>query len=154
MDTGIRLRQQRKRQKFTLGQISEYENLSKSYLSNLESGVNTPPTWPLLARLARRYRTSADYLLGLVDNPAGQQGLAPDEEILLTAWQGLHAEQRAVLLELLQDGTSLEMLLDAVRALGALNRRMAPRIIGGMPEDSEEPTNKIRGTAEDKRSDL
>jgi integrase/recombinase XerD len=26
--------------------------------------------WPLLARLALRYKTSADYLLGLTDNPA------------------------------------------------------------------------------------
>lgn len=64
MSTPDRLREQRKRVGLSLGQVAEYEGISKSYLSDLERGENAPPTWPLLAKLARRYRTNADYLLG------------------------------------------------------------------------------------------
>jgi transcriptional regulator with XRE-family HTH domain len=70
MNIGDRLREQRKRVGLTLGQVAEYEDLSKSYLSDLERGVNNPPVWPLLVRLARRYKTTTDYLLGVSTNPS------------------------------------------------------------------------------------
>jgi transcriptional regulator with XRE-family HTH domain len=131
MKIGERLRQQRERLKLTLGQVAEYEDIGRQYLSKLELGINTPPTWPLLARLARRYHVSSDYLLGLVDNTAGRADLAPEEEALLIAWQSLPEEQRLVMLNLLQDDAALGVLLSAVTALGALNQQMKPRIIGG-----------------------
>jgi len=77
---GERLRLQRKRNSLTLGQVAEYENLSKGYLSDLERGVNAPPAWPLLARLTQRYKTSADYLLGLTDDPRPTATLQLDPE--------------------------------------------------------------------------
>ena len=66
---GERLREQRERNGLTLGQVAEYDGLTRQYLSNLELGRNEPSVWPLLAKLARRYNVSADYLLGLTDDP-------------------------------------------------------------------------------------
>jgi transcriptional regulator with XRE-family HTH domain len=66
---GERLRNRREQARLTLGQVGEYEHLSAQYLSRLERGVNDPGVWDLLARLAKRYNTSTDYLLGLTDDP-------------------------------------------------------------------------------------
>jgi len=67
-EIGERLRETREAAEITIGQVVEYEGISKSYISQLESGRNTP-NWDLLARLARRYKVSADYILGLIDKP-------------------------------------------------------------------------------------
>lgn len=74
MSIGQRLRERRTLTGLTLGQVAEYENVSKGYISELERGVKSPNVWPLLSALARRYDCSADYLLGLTDDPtpAGQ----------------------------------------------------------------------------------
>lgn len=69
MRTGERLREQRDNAGLTLGQVATYEGVTPQYLSNLEKGRNAPNVWPLLARLARRYGCSTDYLLGLTDDP-------------------------------------------------------------------------------------
>lgn len=69
MNVGERLRERRKRAQLTLGQVAEYEGVSKTYLSSLERGANDPNTWYLLARLAQRYHTTTDYLLGLEAPP-------------------------------------------------------------------------------------
>jgi len=70
MTIGERLNEQRRKLGLTLGQVAEYEGLSKTYLSSLERGVKEPNVWNLLARLARRYDTTTDYLLGLVGDPS------------------------------------------------------------------------------------
>lgn len=67
-EIGNRLRESRELAKLKQGQVAEYEDISKSYVSQLESGDNQP-NWELLARLARRYKVSADYILGLIDKP-------------------------------------------------------------------------------------
>lgn len=59
------MREKRQRAGLTLGQVGEYEGVTPQYLSDLERGRNQPNTWQLLAKLAQRYHTSADYLLGL-----------------------------------------------------------------------------------------
>jgi len=70
MGIGQRLREAREKADLTLGQVGQYEGVGKSYLSRLELEVNQPPTWLLIAKLARRYHTSTDYLLGLTDDPS------------------------------------------------------------------------------------
>ena len=70
MSVGQRLRKMREDAGLTLGQVSAYEDVSAQYLSGLELGKNSPNVWPLLAKLARRYNTTADYLLGLTDDPS------------------------------------------------------------------------------------
>lgn len=67
---GERLKERRETIGLTLGQVGTYEGVSAQYLSQLETGKRTPNVWALLGALAQRYRTSADYLLGLTDNPA------------------------------------------------------------------------------------
>lgn len=72
-----RLRKSRERAGLTQGQVAEYESISKSYISKLENGANIPNVWPLLAQLARRYKTSADYILGLTNEPFLPKSEAP-----------------------------------------------------------------------------
>jgi transcriptional regulator with XRE-family HTH domain len=67
-EIGERLRERRKAAELTQGQVVAYGDIGKTYLSNLEKGVNTP-NWDLLGRLARRYKTTADYILGLTSDP-------------------------------------------------------------------------------------
>jgi transcriptional regulator with XRE-family HTH domain len=72
--TGDRLKEQRERAGLSMGQVEEYEGITRQYLWKLEKGENAPPTWPLLAALARRYQCSVDYLLGVVDEPMAHNG--------------------------------------------------------------------------------
>ena len=44
----------------------------------MERGRNNPTVWELLAKLAKRYKCTTDYLLGLTDNP---NGYAPTPEL-------------------------------------------------------------------------
>ncbi len=118
---GKRLRSQRKRNKLTLGQVSQYEGLSVQYLSDLERGRNSPAVWDLLQRLARRYHTTTDYLLGLSEDwrPGGTDvGLNEEEEQLLALWRSLDHEQQAYVVETIEK----------------LQRWSRPRIIGGEEE--------------------
>lgn len=77
VNTGERLRLSRERAKLSQGQVAHYEGKSKGYISDLERGRNDPNAWDLIARLARRYHTTTDYLLGLTDDPNPPAGVAP-----------------------------------------------------------------------------
>lgn len=66
---GERLRLARERSGLSLGQVREYEGIQKGHLSEMEQGTKNP-TGQTVARLAVRYRTSADYLLCLTDDPS------------------------------------------------------------------------------------
>ncbi len=81
---GNRLRLARERIGLTIGQVVEYEGVRKGHLSEMERGIKHP-TGAMIARLARRYKTSADYLLGLVDNPSPNtsEPLAPTIQALI-----------------------------------------------------------------------
>lgn len=71
---GDRLRERREEAGLEIGQVAQYENLSKSYISQLETGRKQPNVWLLLVKLARRYGCSTDYLLGLTDDPTPPRG--------------------------------------------------------------------------------
>jgi transcriptional regulator with XRE-family HTH domain len=105
-----RLRSSRKAARLSQGQVATFEGMSQQYLSDLERGVNNPPAWPLLASLARRYRTSADYLLGLTDDPSPRRTqLGPDEAALLELWRGLSPPRQADVMGIVQMWTSDEL---------------------------------------------
>ena len=53
-------------------EIAAYLKVAQNTYSNYENGYNAVPL-DILAALARYYHTSADYLLGLTDNPAPPQ---------------------------------------------------------------------------------
>lgn len=102
---GDRLREQRERAGVSLGQVGTYEGLTPQYLSGLERGRNNPPTWDLLARLARRYGCTTDYLLGLSEYPNGYAPQAPiskDAREAVNLIDSLPPEKRPSAVELLR----------------------------------------------------
>lgn len=80
---GDRIKAIRKRNGVTQQALAEAASVRNSYISMLENGTNTP-NWQLLADFATKLECSADYLLGLVDEPQGRvAGLSEAEERLL-----------------------------------------------------------------------
>jgi transcriptional regulator with XRE-family HTH domain len=65
---GSRLRELRKKAGFTQGQLVEYSGVSQSSLSDIERGKIAPKTLDAIATLAKYYKTTTDYLLGLTDH--------------------------------------------------------------------------------------
>lgn len=128
MVTGGRFRELRDRVDVNQTQIAISVGMSQATWSDWEN--NPPKQLQWLENLGRRYQISIDYLLGLVDDPQGRRAVSEAEQRLLIAWQALTPEQQSILLELLRDGERLDVLLEASQALGALNRRLTPRIIG------------------------
>ena len=120
MNIGQRLRQKRHDAGLTLGQVGEYEGITAQYLSDLERGKNQPNTWLLLARLARRYETSADFLLGLDESSAAANG--PQAAEIARMWLELDEEQRALVRDM----------------MAMLHKARTPHIIGSQDEGEAE----------------
>ena len=137
---GDRIKEIRKRNGVTQQALAEAASVGNSYISMLENGTNTP-NWQLLADFATKLECSADYLLGLVDEPQGRvAGLSEAEERLLgllrllgpsqideaakllAHYMALPADQRQAV------DRQLESLSFLVRTLHAA---YVPRIIGG-----------------------
>lgn len=76
---------------------------------------NPPTQLDILARIARHYHVSADYLLGIIDDPAGRRGLAPDELEALRLWEALDNGQR-------------RLVVDTMKAL---QKAATPHVVGG-----------------------
>lgn len=64
IDIGDRLRDIRKDNKFTQAELGELIGTSRATINSWEMGIALPST-QFLIRLARLYRVSTDYLLGL-----------------------------------------------------------------------------------------
>jgi transcriptional regulator with XRE-family HTH domain len=77
-----RLRERRDLAKLTQEQAAAGVGITKQYLSNLELGRNTPPGWPLMARLAQFYHCSTDYLLGVTDDPMAESSAPMAGDVL------------------------------------------------------------------------
>jgi len=80
LDTmAVRLADSRKARRLGQAQAGEYVGTKQAYISNLENGHNRPGVVPLIVLLARTYRTSVDYLLGLTNDPtpASRRELSP-----------------------------------------------------------------------------
>lgn len=99
-DIGKRLRERREKAGLTQGQLEEYGVIKKSYLSNFETGTNQPKVWPLLAKLAERYKTSTDYILGLTDDPSPnpKRDLCDDSQSVIECMDEMTPRARAELL--------------------------------------------------------
>ncbi|GIK73836.1 MAG: hypothetical protein BroJett021_28240 [Chloroflexota bacterium] len=122
MSVGQRLREVREQTGLSLGQVAQYEEIGRQYLSKLELGTNNPPAWELLRRLARRYHVSADYLLGLVDDPAGRRDLSPELQEIARIWAELDNDQRRLVLD------TMKMLVKV----------RTPHVIGGEEKEPKE----------------
>lgn len=128
-------------------EVAHHIKKSEQYISQLEKGINNPPTWPLLADIARLYRCSTDWILGLTDEiePKPKRNLSPDERSILDIMGKLpegkkeevirHAE---VVLEMYikQEKEESEPSLFEKAKNKYESGDNAPRIIG---EDSDDP---------------
>jgi transcriptional regulator with XRE-family HTH domain len=103
MDKKTNLRQARERIKgLTIGKVASLENLSKSYISELETGEEFPSTWVTLIKLAKRYRTSTDYILELTENdkpPTEQKPLPEGATEIVKYLEGMSDRGREQLLK-------------------------------------------------------
>lgn len=68
MSLAERLRERRKHLGLTNGQVATYLGISRAHVSDMEHGKSNP-SLELLARIARYYKTTADYLLENTDDP-------------------------------------------------------------------------------------
>lgn len=99
-----------------------YLGISSAHVSDMEND-KAGPSLDLLARLAKYYRTSADYLLGITDDPSPRRGEAlpaPVQEVVSLAVAWPDARQQELL-------AHAQVLNDAQRAanLGEYDRLMA-----------------------------
>lgn len=85
---GDRLRALREAMNLTQEELALEVESSEPQIWRYEN-KNSPPRSDVLARLARYFHVSADYLLGLTDNPAVKvdQNLNPQEAAVLSAWR-------------------------------------------------------------------
>lgn len=60
---GAKIYEERRRQKFTLEQLAEKTESSKSYIWNLENGPAVRPSADKIAKIAAVLQVSVDYLL-------------------------------------------------------------------------------------------
>jgi XRE family transcriptional regulator, master regulator for biofilm formation len=77
MTVGEKIKSLRLEKKYSISELSEKANVSKSYLSYIERGIQGNPSLQVLSRLADNLDTTVEYLMG-------QQMMPVDEE-----WAGL-----------------------------------------------------------------
>ena len=81
---GDRVRELRERDKLTQGELATRIGTSASTLSRIEKGEIESPGSDIVVKLARVFRVSSDFLLGVTDYPdrknyeVGQLGLSPE----------------------------------------------------------------------------
>ena len=142
MTVGQRLREQRKKANLSLGQVAEYEGIGLQYLSKLERGVNSPPAWVLLAKLAIRYGTTADYLLGLTESPlppftVKQPGPAYVVHEGAIEYRTMPVDRQSVEALELYRRMSAEQRSAVDRIMRQFVELNTPRIVGGLPDPDE-----------------
>ncbi len=130
---GDRLRHARELAGLSLGQVAQYEGISKGQLADIEKGRSRAMA-VTIAALAKRYECSADYLLGMVDTPQGRVPGVVGEgtERLLALWEATPAKSQEELLDVVLAYGSLtpeqQLLVD--RLLKELVQLNTPKIIG------------------------
>ena len=102
---GERLKQARERAGLSQGQVSKYDKMAKSRISEIERG-DGQPTAEALILFAKRYNTSTDYLLGITDDPTPSAFEGKEAELVRLVLS-LGAEARARLLGLAADYAGL-----------------------------------------------
>jgi XRE family transcriptional regulator, master regulator for biofilm formation len=64
MMVGEKIKRLRNRKKYSITELSLKANVSKSYLSYIERGIQVNPSLQVLSRLARTLDTTVEYLTG------------------------------------------------------------------------------------------
>ncbi len=109
---GLRLKEVRNRKGLSQGQVAEYAGVSQSTLSDLERGEIAPKTVDALVNLATYFDCSADYLLGLTDDPRrpDRRVVTPEALSVIELVNSLPAEQRIAAVAVLQAAIELVKL--------------------------------------------
>ncbi|MFT9597505.1 helix-turn-helix domain-containing protein [Mesobacillus sp.] len=82
MKVGEKIKSLRLEKKYSISELSEKANVSKSYLSYIERGIQGNPSLQVLSRLADNLDTTVEYLMGQQNMKAARMPV--DEE-----WVGL-----------------------------------------------------------------
>ena len=82
MKVGETIKSLRLEKKYSISELSEKANVSKSYLSYIERGIQGNPSLQVLSRLADNLDTTVEYLMGQQNMKAARMPV--DEE-----WVGL-----------------------------------------------------------------
>ncbi len=111
---GARLRDVRNQRGLSQGQIAEYAGVSQSTLSDLERGEISPKTIDAVVNLATYFECSADYLLGLTDDPrpAEKRSWTPESKTAVDLIDSLPAAKRAAALAVLKAAIELDRIED------------------------------------------
>lgn len=126
---GERLRKARDRAGLSLGQVHQYEGIQKGHLSEMERGLKSP-TAETLIRLAQRYHTSADYLLGLEGGEDDPATATEQEQFkqLIDEFTALSDRNQRLVLSYLRMMRQLE---EEEREHERASRERPPHIVGG-----------------------
>lgn len=97
---GSRVRRLRQERGLTQEQLAKWLRINRSYLSQIENGHAGNVGSDMVANLARGFRTSADYLLGLTPQSSLPPNPGPTEQesLLLRIFRSLHEDQRGMAL--------------------------------------------------------
>lgn len=131
---GDRLRNVRNQKGLSQGQISEYAGVSQSTLSDLERGEISPKTIDAVVNLAAYFECSADYLLGLTDDPrpADKRSWTPESQAAVDLIDSLPAAKRAAAIAVLKAAIELGRIEDETNL-----EPVVARDGGGVTIDSE-----------------
>ena len=134
MELGERLRGLRKRRKLTGRAAARYLGISGAHVSDMESG-KALPSLDMLTRLVNYFHTSADYLLGLTDDPspAAEQLFAQLDPDTVASIQQLIDEMRDL------TPSQRKRVLAATKTIKELYE---PYIVGGINEGKLDRPNE------------
>ncbi len=93
-----RITQQRHKLGLERKQAAHKIGIDYQYLYKLEEGVNKPPTWDTLIKLANGLQCSVDYLLGLTEDPtpaASREGLTDEQRTAAELIASVPADKQA-----------------------------------------------------------
>lgn len=100
MNTAQRLKQKREAIGLDRKAVAYRAGISYQYVRQLEEGVNEPPTWELLRKLAIIYGTTIDALLGFNEENMTEDSLSQTIGELLRIARGLPEHRQRDLLAL------------------------------------------------------
>lgn len=85
---GDRLKKVREERNYSQEKLAELLSIGALQIWRYENG-ETEPKGEMLAKIAKFLNVSADYLLGLTDNPHGylENDLSPQEKTVISLWR-------------------------------------------------------------------
>lgn len=117
---GTRLRELRKSKGFTTEDVArELGGVSRTYITKIETAASQPNGFAHLAAFAKLYGASADYILGLSDNPQteGDSGIS----LLVQMYEEMSPEAQQRILEHMRITHLLDVASSDLALLGFIH---------------------------------